>query len=512
MRPPPAPPTLDGEGSGDRAVLDTRCDFEGSDNRRPDCHRDGRRGPAVLAHERQCERLTGAFPTPFAHPDRSLCVTSGPGRRRPRALYPVESRGYSQKVRGGRVRGRYIVAAAILVGLLIEIPLLAYIFTNGDDPAPVAAQQNTLGGASRSLPLHPTAGTFKPDDTTLLECSEQTCFEQAYGNIAYNDGPKRAFALAEEQYPGGADPNCHRVAHAIGAAALARNKGDVTRTFAEGSSTCWSGYYHGVLERAFVGVKSYDARSLGAKARGLCSQGSVRASSWLNYQCLHGLGHGLMITTGYQLPLVLDVCNELDGGFAQTSCKGGVFMENILTSYGGQSPWVRNDDALYPCNWVARGDKFPCYQNAVTRIIRVVGTEWNTIAETCAEADKGFVETCFGSYGQNASVVAFRKPAAIVETCAIARPHEGEEECFRYAAMDFTGTYSRGKEAAALCDMAPRAVRGGCYESIGIMLGRLKPTGVAQQTECRAVASSQEYAAQCLKGLTLRSPIPGLAR
>jgi hypothetical protein len=415
-------------------------------------------------------------------------------------------------MRGGRIRGRHIVAAAVLLGLVIEIPLLAYLFSRGDEPTTVATSQNTLGGATRTLPLHPVAGKFQPDDTTLPECSAQACFEQAYGNVAYYDGPKRAFELAEQQYPGGADPNCHRVAHAIGAAALARNKGDVTRTFAEGSSACWSGYYHGVLERAFIGVRSNDARSLGAKARGLCSQGSVRASSWLNYQCLHGLGHGLMITTGYQLPLVLDVCNELNGSFAQTSCKGGVFMENILTSYGGQSPWVRNDDPLYPCNWVARGDKYPCYQNAVTRIIRVVGAEWDTIAETCAEADKGFVATCFGSYGQNASVAAFREPAAIVETCAIARPFGGEEECFRYAAMDFTGTYSRGKDAAALCDAAPAAVRGGCYESIGLMLRRLKPTGVARRKECRAVASAPAYAARCLKGLTLTSPIPGLAR
>ncbi len=198
-----------------------------------------------------------------------------------------------------------------------------------------------------------------------------------------------------------------------------------------------------------------DARSLGRTARGLCSQGSVRDSSWLNYQCLHGLGHGLMITTGYQLPLVLQVCDELGGAFARTSCKGGVFMENILTSYGGQSPWVRDDDGLYPCNWVAPRHKYPCYQNATTRILRIVGPDWKKVAETCAKADAEFVTTCFGSYGQNASVAAFRKVKPIVATCAMARPYDGEEECVRYAAMDLTGTYSNGTKPAALCDAAP---------------------------------------------------------
>jgi hypothetical protein len=413
--------------------------------------------------------------------------------------------------RGG-VSVRQIVVLAIALGILIEIPLVAYILTAGDDAPPVAAPEGPSLGGGSSLPLHPVAGTFKPDDTTLRDCSDQRCYEQAYGNIAYRQGPKHAFALVLRQFPGGADPNCHRIAHAIGAASLARNDGNVSKTFAEGSSTCWSGYYHGVLERAFVGVKSYDAKSLGKKARGLCSQGSVRDSSWLNYQCLHGLGHGLMITTGYQLPLVLKVCDELGGAFARTSCKGGVFMENILTSYGGQSPWVRDDDPLYPCDWVAARHKFPCYQNATTRILRVLGPDWKAVAATCAEADKDFVSTCFGSYGQNASVSAFRKRGPIVETCAIARPYGGEEECFRYAAMDLTGTFSNGTRAARLCDAAPSDVRGACYESIGFMLRRMKSGGVAQREECRAIASAPRYGTRCVDGLSKTAFIPGLAR
>jgi hypothetical protein len=411
-----------------------------------------------------------------------------------------------------RLTGRRAVLLIVALGILIEIPLAFYILSRVDS-GQSDLERTGLGGTSSGLPLHPIAGTFKPDATTLPECSEQTCYEQAYGNIAYSRGARAAFRLLDQQYGAGADPSCHRITHAIGAATLARNKGNVARTFAEGSSSCWSGYYHGVLERTFIGVKSYDAESLGAKARGLCSTGKVRASSWLNFQCLHGLGHGLMITTGYRLPLTLDVCNQLAGLFARTSCKGGVFMENILTSYGGQSPWVRDDDPLYPCNWVGRKDKFPCYQNATTRIIRVVGGyDWEEIAKTCAEADSEFVSTCFGSYGQNASVAAFRKPDQIVVTCAIARQYDGEQECIRYAAMDIAGTFSRGKNAAVLCDAAAPGLRGGCYEAIGLMLRRLRGTGAAQRAECRAIAATPRYAARCVTGLSLTSSIPGLAR
>jgi hypothetical protein len=401
----------------------------------------------------------------------------------------------------------------IALGVLIEIPLAVYLFTrDGGSPTASATLRNSLGGASRTLPLHPVAGRFEPDDTQLPDCSDQACFEQAYGNIAFRQGPKAAFGFLEQQFAGGADPNCHRIVHIIGAAALARNNDNVARTFAEGSSTCWSGYYHGVLERAFVDVKSFDADSLGAKSRALCSDRKVRASSWLSYQCLHGLGHGLMITTGYRLPLSLDVCRRLAGIWDRTSCKGGVFMENFLTSYGGQSPYVRDDDPLYPCNWVAKVDKYTCYQQATTRIVRVVGSDWTKIAQTCAEAEAEWVKTCFGSLGQNASVWGSRDPSKILPTCAVARPYGAERECIRYAAMDITGTFSGGKEAAVLCTSSAAEVRASCFEAIGRMLRHLRNTKAARRAACRSTTSQPSYLASCIEGSTKFSSIPGLAR
>jgi len=417
-------------------------------------------------------------------------------------------------MRGGGLRVKHLVILIVTLGIALEIPLVVYILSrdSGATAMTVTTPQNNLGGVASTLPLHPVAGKFKPDDTKLSDCSEQTCFEQAYGNISYYQGPKAAFALIAKQYAGGADPSCHRVVHMVGAAALARNHDNVAKTFAEGSSLCWSGYYHGVLERAFLDVKSYDAKSLGAKSRSLCSDKQVRASSWLTYQCLHGLGHGLMITTGLQLPLSLDVCRELNGLWEQTSCKGGVFMENFITSYGGQSPYVRDDDPLYPCDWVAEIDKYTCYQQATTRIIRVVGLDWDKIAAICAQAERKWITTCFGSFGQNVSVNNSRDPDKIIPTCAVARKYGGERECIRYAAMDIAGTYSGGKEAAVLCDNASAPLRGSCFEAIGRMLRHLRSTVSQRQDECRRLTANASYIAQCVSGSTKTSSIPGLTR
>ena len=285
---------------------------------------------------------------------------------------------------------RRVVIGVLALAALLEVALVFAVLGRDDDQTLVA------------LPLHPVAGTFKVDDTKLEQCSEQTCIEQAFGNLAYYDGPRAALARFDETIEDG-DPSCHRIAHAIGAASLARYRGNVARTFAEGSSSCFSGYYHGVLERALVNVKSNDPDRLGKVARNLCDDPDVLVSRWMAYQCFHGLGHGLMITTGYGLPTSLDACERIATYLDRTSCKGGVFMENISSSYGVKSQWVRDNDPVYPCNAVEQNDKITCYGMVTSRILRVDGLDWENAAAICAAVETEFVKTCFRSLGRDIS-------------------------------------------------------------------------------------------------------------
>ena len=167
------------------------------------------------------------------------------------------------------------------------------------------------------------------------ECNgSYSCLEQAFGNIAFERGPKRALAVFETELVRNRDVerDCHRIVHTIGSATYARYDGDVARTFAEGSSTCASGYYHGILERAFVGITS--KAQLGEAARELCLDVGIRRRSFLDYQCRHGLGHGFMIQTGYDLPTALSLCSGLGSGWDRVTCTSGSFMENVSTRFG----------------------------------------------------------------------------------------------------------------------------------------------------------------------------------
>ncbi len=235
-------------------------------------------------------------------------------------------------------------------------------------------------------------------------------------------------------------------------------RGDVTRTLAAGDPTCWSGYYHGVLERSLVKVKSRRVADLAPVARTLCT-GEGMAPLVL-YGCLHGMGHGLMIATGLDLPTSLEVCARLGRWWDRDACRGGAFMENISSSYGVSSRWLKDDDPVYPCNWVADAVARRCYQMVTSRILPFVGDDWERTATTCAGVEKNFVHMCFQSFGRDASSRSGRDPDKVAELCEIARPYGGEGDCVAAAGYDTTFNFTSGERGRALCEVVPVGVRG----------------------------------------------------
>jgi hypothetical protein len=386
----------------------------------------------------------------------------------------------------GRRRKRTIVAL-LLIFALADLALAFAVLRGGTASAQVA------------LPLHPVAGNFVPDDTQLSQCSDERCFQQAFGNIAFHKGPTDAVRLVDDIYGSGGSPACHRAVHAIGAASLARYRGNVARTLSEGDSTCGSGYYHGVLERSLVNVKVRTAESLGRVARPLCND-AMQFTPWVAYQCLHGIGHGLMIATGLSVPISLGACRRLSTRWERDACKGGVFMENLSTSYGVVSRWLKADDAVYPCNWVQLADKWRCYQMVTSRILPLVGDDWERTAEICAGVESAFVQVCFRSLGRDASSRSWRDPARILETCAVARPYGGEAACIIGAAGDTASNSASGLAARPLCELAGERLRGPCYFGLGWVQGRLAKTPAAREDDCRALTKVPELVAECLSG------------
>jgi cytochrome c2 len=343
------------------------------------------------------------------------------------------------------------------------------------------------------------AAGFKPDDTKVEDCDQSDfhCFEQAFANISYNDGPDAALDKFDEDIktPGPIESDCHRIAHAIGAGALSHYDGNVGQAFVAGRASCTSGYYHGILERAFLGVPQ---SQLGASANKFCSSPEVRQTEFIAYQCVHGLGHGLMIYTGYDLPASLKTCDKLANGWDATSCTGGVFMENYQSSYGVKSRWLKNNDLIYPCNAVAKRYKYYCYDLVTARILPKVNYNWNKAAKVCRKSEPGWVAICFQSMGRDASGFTRLNPVRILNICKAAK--EMARECIYSAAKDMTYTDVSPRRAKVLCNTAPTATRAYCWAGIGGILGSLDAETEKRKARCDAATQEPTYRLACYRG------------
>ena len=320
------------------------------------------------------------------------------------------------------------------------------------------------------------------------------CYEQAFGNMAYRSGPKLALGLLsrllDKNVPAVRD-DCHTITHLIGSATLARFHGDAAAAMGQGSMMCGSGYYHGLIEYALEGTTS--EQQLVRKVRVMCSDHAALATTFLLYQCVHGLGHGLMIFSGDDLPWALSICSKLDGTWSEQSCSGGVFMQNFnppskLSPF--HSTFVRTKDLLYPCDWVKVKYKYYCYLQVTEHILQATRYNWEKAASTCAEAPRPWNHICFQSFGRDASGASEYRPAAADRLCDLTG--SGMADCVYGAARDFADNDANGNRAAHFCELVPSSLRGYCFYGVGTILGTFGHPKAWMHKTCTSLSTLYE--------------------
>jgi mono/diheme cytochrome c family protein len=349
--------------------------------------------------------------------------------------------------------------------------------------------------------------SFDPNDEKVEDCSsgDTGCYEQAFGNLAYDEGPKAALdKLAEMSNTNPAiQGDCHPIAHKIGAGGLLHYEGSVGKAFAAGNATCGAGYYHGLLQWKLAGVRADQVADVASTA---CKDPDIEANAFNYYQCNHGLGHGLMLYTGLDLPKALDYCHQLQTREDSIMCSGGVFMENQSSSFGLHSKWLSTKNLLYPCNskLVQRSDKLYCYLLVTSHILPYVGGDFKKASDWCRKSDKGEVtpgstgiDICFQSLGRDVAGTAVRNPAQMKRLCGQAG--SGEKECVFGAIRDVMNNNPQDPQGEAFCKVVDAKYRDYCFFGMGTILGTQQNTPEAKQQACAQWAKGDDLA-QCLSG------------
>jgi hypothetical protein len=174
-------------------------------------------------------------------------------------------------------------------------------------------------------------------------------------------------------------------------------------------------------------------------------------------------------------------------------------MQNLDTTMG-TSRYLKPKDPLYPCTSVAERDKVYCYLMVTSRINTLDGYNWRKTADWCRRSEKGWVQTCFESYGRDASGSSEYDPPRTISLCLQAGANAAD--CVYGAARDYANNYAGGVKSTRFCASAPARFRARCYEGIGTILGAMHRYGSERRAACNKATPSR-YHADCYRGAAI---------
>ncbi len=310
--------------------------------------------------------------------------------------------------------------------------------------------QNPQAGASAS------PAPAKENSTLAVICQGADaqnfdCYDRHYRNLAQSKGIPAAFADLRTRYEQSSYvvTQCHPLTHVIGQAAIEKYP-TASEAYQKGDSFCWSGFYHGALE----GIMGKIGRAnVVGQLNTICQdiEGKDRYS-FDYYNCVHGIGHGLMAMTNTELFESLELCDNLAGSWEQTSCYGGVYMENVIVDNKNHfTKYLKPDDPLYPCNAVDHKYKSACYLMQTSYVLKVTNGDFSKAFSACEQADKDFVATCFQSLGRDASGRSASNIETTKQYCMLGNNFDAQSNCVIGAVKDFISYFHSDVQAKQFC-------------------------------------------------------------
>ena len=267
-----------------------------------------------------------------------------------------------------------------------------------------------------------------------------TAFVETHGPAATVNVLKQT-ELTEGRY-------CHDAAHEAGRLAY-ETFGPAA--FVLSGHECQAGALHGSIEALFAD------RGTSRLAKDISAVCATAANPFLAHQCYHGVGHGLMAWTTYEIHEALELCDVIGDEQNRASCQSGVFMENVVGGLSGlmghRTEYLRPDDPRYPCDVVAADYVDDCYAYQTTHMLAVFGGDFAAVAAICAELPGSARTLCFYSYGRDVGNATRGDPARAVGLCGYAPAGPDYAECITGTAQDRFWETTGAAEAIVVCSL-----------------------------------------------------------
>ncbi len=317
----------------------------------------------------------------------------------------------------------------------------------------------------------------------------------------------------------------HTLAHALGYA-VRSTPSTATRLLSECDDRYQSGCYHGILQRYF------DARMGLPLAQSVliapCDGLRGTREQFRLYDCLHGVGHGLMMYHRYDANASLKDCDRLASDWDQRSCYSGVFMENDMGAHmrmfadenlgmhrhsmpGPSVVLFKPNDLNYPCNATPARYRHECYELQADLILPAVKHDYRMAGAVCDGAGTpDLVRECYKGLGRNASGAAAFQYAGIKKRCGQVSS-AGVPFCYEGAVRHLAYAPSELPRGIAFCKSLPEGDgRSRCWAGVGLQVGGFFSDSTSRQRACES--ESQSDVAACAEGAGVTKTVPARDR
>ncbi len=342
--------------------------------------------------------------------------------------------------------------------ILFSVVLLFFLLRKSPPVKTVAERHTPVFSCPKGVPL-------SVDDKTEWGFGfDFPCYTNYYRLLVFNGGAKTAILDLKNRTKDDLylQQRCHELAHVIGRNAL-ENSSSPAEAFAEGDAFCANGYYHGIMQEL---IQKQGERNLSQEfLDNLCVP--FRAMSPIGYaNCSHGIGHGIMYANGNEVFDALKNCDRLGDGEQREPCRGGVFMENLLTDFSQhKTKYLNPKDLLFPCTVAEEKYKGACYTYQSAYIFKTTKSFEKTFA-VCRTSPEQYRDACFRGVGGNAATLSGPNVESIKDVCvSIATGEREQKDCTvgAVAAMVFVrGSLEDGQR---FCATLPENLKSFCSDS-----------------------------------------------
>jgi hypothetical protein len=381
----------------------------------------------------------------------------------------------------------------------------------------------------------PAGVTEDPGAQAVAKCrsssfaKERTCYTAALDERLADGGPASAIQLLDRLAE--LDPDVrrdgHMYAHRIGILAL-KSPSEVGPVFATCTPAYQSGCYHGVIQAYFIAMEKSGGAVTTQSVEAVCADHRETRRDLL-FQCTHGLGHGLAILRGRDLPEALGGCDLLSRNVEREMCYAGAFMETLVNAThpdhvdvpdhgpaaaraasgaaAGGSGHAEHDhhgsagaaaapakaafrpldpnDLHYPCSVLDEKYLNACYMIQTSAMLHHTRQDVARTATECTRAPEKFRGTCFLSLGRDVRTLSGGDHAKAVQMCGLAEA-AFRPMCHRGVVETTINMNADPAEGIPYCKAVTEAEsKRACYVAVGLQ-ALVLPDGEARREQaCR---------------------------